>query len=295
MMRRPLLALLLLSVCSTTLFAAEPKAADAPVPLNPEGTILLDKAQGKVLLKTRICLVDGVLEMFACPKQTKEHESIVALDGPAHLVHAGLLALGIEPGRPARFEPEFSPPIGPQIDIFVVWKDAEGKEQRRRAQEWIRHATHRYFEAPLAKVPDGVKLAEGDDSLRYDRMNSLLLWYGTMSDVQREEFLSMSDNQEYQQAVRSLHEQSQPRQMQADFVFAGSAFRRLENGQEVYLAESGSLICVANFGDAMIDINTRSTSSNDAGLLYEPWTERLPPLNTPVTVELIPAGKSSAE
>jgi hypothetical protein len=269
--------------------AADPAAAPAtePVPLNKQGTILLDKPGGKLLLKTTLCLREGVLEMLICPRQSKEHESILTLDGKAQVIHAGLLALGALPGHPARFQPDFVPPKGQKIDIFLNWKDADGKPHRRRAQEWVRHATYRYFEAPLEEVPSGVELGKGDHSLRYDPAVKMLLFFGTMSEMQQKEFLAMSADSPYQKAVRSLYEQGQPRQMEANFVFAGSGFAPLNDGTEVYLAEAGSMVCVANFGDALIDINMKSTASNDAGLLFEPWTERLPPVGTEVTVELI--------
>jgi hypothetical protein len=46
-------------------------------------------------------------------------------------------------------------------------------------------------------------------------------------------------------------------------------------------------VCVANFGDAMIDIAQLSSADN-GGLMYEPYTERLPSRRTAITVELIP-------
>jgi hypothetical protein len=265
-----------------------------PVPLNPQKTVLLDRAGGKVLLKSEVCLREGLLEMLLCLKQTKEHESILTLDAKANVIHAGLLALGAESGTPAQFQPEYKPPTGQKIDVYVNWEDEQGKKHRVQAQEWIRHSTHRYFEAALSKVPDGVVIARDDESLRYDEMNSLLLWFGTMSEAQRTKFLAMSDDAAYRKAVQSLFEQSQRRGMKADFVFVGSAFRTLEDGTELYLAESGSVICVANFYDAMIDINIESSASND-DLLYEPATERIPPVGTPVTVELIPVREEKSE
>ena len=55
------------------------------------------------------------------------------------------------------------------------------------------------------------------------------------------------------------------------------------------MAEAGDIVCVANFGDAMIDITTRSSADN-AGLMFEPYTERLPNRRTAITVDLIPVG-----
>jgi len=258
------------------------------VPLNPEKTIYLEKAQRRLLLRTKVCLREGVLEMFLCPKQTKEHESILSWSGKAKIAHAGLLALGAKSGHPVRFEPDFSPPAGDIIDIFVNWTDEKGQPQRRPAQQWIRHATFRYFEASLAKVPPGVTLGETEESLRYDDIDHKLLFFGTMKPGLKKEFLAMSSDKDYQQAVESLWAQGRFRELEADFVFAGSFFQRREDGTEVYVAEAGSLVCVANFADAMIDINMQSTASNDAGLLFEPWTERIPPMGTDVLVEFVP-------
>jgi hypothetical protein len=79
-----------------------------------------------------------MLEMFACTRNTKEHEAIVSADTKAYLVHAGLLALGAEVGHPVQFQPEFKPPEGTEIDVLVRWKDEHGKEQTARAQDWVK-------------------------------------------------------------------------------------------------------------------------------------------------------------
>ncbi len=43
---------------------------------------------------------DVYLELVACSPDTREHESLVVTPVPPSLIHAGLLALGFEPGRP---------------------------------------------------------------------------------------------------------------------------------------------------------------------------------------------------
>lgn len=281
--------------------APSPAPVDSPEPpksavaLNPEGTILLDREEGKLYLRTRVCLRDGVLEMFLCPRQTKEHESILSLSGRAQIVHAGLLALGASPGHPAKIDPAYAPAAGDRIEIFVNWLDDKGKPQRRRAQEWVRHSSARYFEAPLAQVPAGVSVTgKGIDDLKYDDDNNTLVFFGRMTREKKKELLALSMDPTYQRAIESLFDQGKEKGMEAEFIFAGSRFYRRSDGSEVYMAEGGSLICVANFGDATIDVNIQSTSSNDAGLLFEPWTERIPPVGSGVLVELIPV-KTSKE
>jgi hypothetical protein len=92
-----------------------------------------------VLIDGDICLRQGTLEMFACPRQTKEHESIVAVDVSPHVIHAGLLSIGAEPGTPVRFDP-YRPATGTTIRIMVVWLDEKGNRCSARAQDWIQNA-----------------------------------------------------------------------------------------------------------------------------------------------------------
>jgi hypothetical protein len=44
---------------------------------------------------------------------------------------------------------------------------------------------------------------------------------------------------------------------------------------------------VSNFTNATLDVNGESANSN-AALLYEAYAERVPPLGTEVTLELVP-------
>ncbi len=76
--------------------------------------------------------------------------------------------------------------------------------------------------------------------------------------------------------------------MQEHWVFAGSSFWVNEQtGEKYYQAEEGFLICLANFSTAMLDIPVES--SDAAGrLVFEAFTERIPPLGTRVTVVLTP-------
>jgi hypothetical protein len=173
------------------------------------------------------------------------------------------------------------------IDIVCTWTDEAGKPQRMNARQWVRHVTRRYYEAPLANVPAGVKVGKGQD-LKYDAKNKLLLWFGPMTAEQRDSLLKLSDDKQYQAGIRSFFDSSQSREIAAQWVFAGSGFLEEEGGRQVYMAEGGNVVCVANFGDALLDVTVQSSSSNDAGLLFEPYTERIPPLETEVTVELVP-------
>jgi hypothetical protein len=78
--------------------------------------------------------------------------------------------------------------------------------------------------------------------------------------------------------------------LQHDWVFAGSEFQvnPLEKDKPpLYAANAGDVICVSNFEGAMLDLPINS-SKNNAELEFEAFTERIPPLGTPVTVILEP-------
>jgi hypothetical protein len=156
--------------------SADPAAGEAPVgdttaedqptatSKTPAGLIRLakdydlwiDPKRKLVVIDGRICLREGQLEMFACPKGTKEHESVIALNSKAQFVHAALLAVGAEPGRTVRFNPEYVPAAGPEVDVFVLWKDRDGNKRQVRAQEWVRHVpTKKAMELPWVFAGSG--------------------------------------------------------------------------------------------------------------------------------------------
>jgi hypothetical protein len=260
---------------------------DSAVPLNKNGTVLLDKKGKRVLLKAKVALRQGALEMLCCLKQTKEHESILSLDARAQEVHAALLAIDARPGMPVQYNPEYQAPTGQKIEIFVNWTDETGTAHRAAAQSWVRQAVNRFYVAKMDALPKGLELP-GNTELRFDRKLKELSWYGPMSAAQKKEFMALSNDKEYRAAIESFFEQSQAKEMKADWVFAGSGFYTdEETGKKSYLAEGGDLICVANFADATIDVAIPS-SADDSNRNFEAYTERIPPKDTPVTIELIP-------
>jgi|GEM_PF-887000 len=256
-------------------------------PLNPQGTVLLDRAEKSVLLRTTVSLTNGLLEMLLCLKETKEHESILTLDGEAFAIHSALLALGCQEGVPVSYLPVYEPPAGAKVSIFVTWTDSEGRLRREPAQTWVRHSRFCYYEEIFQELPADLKL-DPESNLRYDATNHVLFWYGPMSDEQRAECLKLSTDARYRAAIQKFYEAGQPRQMNADWVFVGSLFHEEPGFPRRYLAEGGYVICVANFPMAMIDLGASSSSQGRETLTYEAWTERIPPRGSEVLVELIP-------
>lgn len=290
-MREPcrilLTALMLASATSSAIAQDDRPQSGKPTPLNPQHTVLLDRAAGKLILKGEVCLREGVLEMLVCLKRTKEHEAIFSVDTPARTVHAGLLALGLEPGKPVQFSPEYRASSGPVINIYLNWTDANGKPQRHKAQELVRNSVRRYWVQKLERKPADLNL-DPDADLRFDEKRLELLWYGPMTDKQRDDLLKLSADAGYKKAIQAIHQSTQLKLLDANWVFTGSGFTTdPDTNEQFYLAESGDLICVANFATATIDLTVSSSAAND-DLLYEAYTEKLPPVGTQVTIELIP-------
>lgn len=278
------------------LFAEEPAATAAkePVPLNKSGTVLLDVAGKRILLKTKVVLREGLLEMLVCKKETKEHESILSLDAQAYVVHTGLLALGMKPGTPVEFSPKYQPATGQRVDIFLQWTDEKNKRHREPAQKWIRHATQRFYGVEMQKLPDGVVIPK-ESELRFDDVNKELSWFGIMSREERDRLLALSGDPEFRKAIESFYARSQLKLMDANWIFVGSYFHEDREGRKHYTAEGGDVICVANFPSAMIDVDVESSASGSENLLFEPHTPKIPPLDTEVLVEIVPVFEKAVE
>lgn len=118
--------------------------------LDKTAPIWVSSDRKRVVLGGVVCLREGPLEFFACRRGSKEHESVVSLDVAPHLICAALLAVGAKQGKPAKFDPEFVPPTGEEIEIELRWRDAASETVRKvRAQETVRVAeTGREMTAP---------------------------------------------------------------------------------------------------------------------------------------------------
>jgi hypothetical protein len=102
--------------------------------------IWINETSKQVMVRGSVCLTEGALEMFACPLQTKEHESIVAVEAKSSEIHACLVALGFEPGSPVRWQPDYAIARGPKIKIEVKWKTdgPKGQEKSVDAKTMVR-------------------------------------------------------------------------------------------------------------------------------------------------------------
>jgi hypothetical protein len=91
-----------------------------------------------------------------------------------------------------------------------------------------------------------------------------------------------------QQWIRSVISK---KELEHSWVFAGS--RLIPHPEDptrppFYAANSGDLICVCNMPDAMLDLPVKNPNSDPELRVYQAWTDRIPPLDTPVQVILEP-------
>ncbi len=105
--------------------------------LDPVSRAWVDLKKKLVVVDGYVALQMGQLEMFACPSGTKEHESVVGLFTKAYHLHAGLLAIGAKQGRPVKWEPEYQPATGSEIQILALWTDDKGVRQSVDARTWV--------------------------------------------------------------------------------------------------------------------------------------------------------------
>lgn len=76
--------------------------------------------------------------------------------------------------------------------------------------------------------------------------------------------------------------------LQQDWVFAGSSeWRDPDDGKVYYQANGGDMICVSNFGTAMLDLPIASSAEAN-NLLFEPNANTVPKRDTPIRLMMIP-------
>ena len=122
-----------------------PEAEAALAKLKMPG-VDLNLEERSVDVEATVCLHEGLLELVACTKGTKEHESIVAIDARPRHVHTALLLLGAKSGNPAMRrqigEPGDErwvdiPPRGGDVRVFFVYKGKDGKTVERPISDFI--------------------------------------------------------------------------------------------------------------------------------------------------------------
>ncbi len=255
----PLCVLVILLLLLSTATRSDEPVADkeglrepARKPVKLPGMVVDYFEKRCVDLEGTICLEKGLLELIACTKGSKEHESIVALSASAMHIHMGLLLLGADNGHPAMRKPVDEkktrwvnlPPRGDSIDVFLVVRNKEGKLVEKPISDFIARSSERIDEVDGAVIvaPDQAEKRGGE----------------------------------------------QKRDLPHTFIFAGSHLRDNGSGPRQYLADlSGNVISIASFGDELLCLPFHQTQENGA-LMWQVKPGTLPKVGTKITLRLRP-------
>ena len=261
MTRRALLVLLVFSFplpgdCFGEEEPALPKPATKPARKNVKlPGILVDRQNRYVDLASRVCLNEGFLELVACTKGTKEHESIVAVEARPMHIHTALLLLGATNGNPAMRKQVGAeetrwidiPPRGDPVDVFLVFKNTKGEMVQRPVSDFIAKSNERADEIGVNP--------------------------------------NRQENDKANKNTKFPH----------TFLFAGSLLHGDGPGPRRYLAdESGDVISIATFGDEVLCLPFHQTQENGA-LMWQIAPETLPKVGTKVTLRLRPQAKPNSK
>lgn len=89
---------------------------------------------------------DVYLEVIACTPDTKEHESLVVTEARPSHIHAALLMIGLQPGKPgswtwdgagAEAKLNAHDPSGDAVRIELLWTDPAGAARSARPADWM--------------------------------------------------------------------------------------------------------------------------------------------------------------
>ena len=113
--------------------------------------LVIDFQQRCVDLEGSICLDEGMLELVACTKGSKEHESIVAITARPMHIHTALLLLGANSGNPAMRRPIDEggtrwvniPPKGDPVDVYLVFDNSDGKMVEHPISDFVARSEKR--------------------------------------------------------------------------------------------------------------------------------------------------------
>ena len=251
-----LLALALAPALWAVSIAQEQVRAEEPRKRVELPGIVIDLENRLVDVEGTIRVTDGPLELVACTKDSKEHESIVAVAARPMHIHTALLLLGATNGNPAmrravdeaKTRWENLPPRGDTVEVSLVVTSDEGKPVERAIGDFI------------------------------------LPTEGRVDEVDGEVLVAPETHKD--------DAGKPPKKFTHTFVFAGSLL--VENGQgpRRYLAdESGDVVSIATFGDEVLSLPFHQSQANDS-LSWRANPKTLPPAGTKVTLRLRPQNKN---
>ena len=208
--------------------------------------MVIDLEKRYIDLEATVCLDEGFLELVACTKGSKEHESIVAVGARPMHIHTALLLLGANNGNPAMRKQVGEKekrwidirPRGDEIEAYLVFKNSAGKMIERPVSDFITRSKERSDKIGVVENPD-------------KKSNSA-----------------------------SGHK------FPSTFLFAGSHLRANGKGPRQYLADlSGNVISIATFGDEILCLSDVQSNLNGS-LTWRINPKHLPKVGAKITLRL---------
>lgn len=152
--------------------AEKPAVRDVPPPPSappelvedrwrPLGTVMLDAEARLVIATGFVNQTSGPIELMICGPGGKRHESVFVMEANPLDLQTALLLLGLEPGPPRARLGE-GPPLGPVVDIWVEWTDAEGRRQIRPAERFAFNTEKQAVFPPCGWVFTGSVTKDGE-------------------------------------------------------------------------------------------------------------------------------------
>ncbi|MCK5113272.1 MAG: hypothetical protein KAR11_00730 [Phycisphaerae bacterium] len=142
-MRNIILSACMFALAPLLLFGEKPSAETPKSQEAPKGVVkfkhlLVDRDNGVITIDTKVAKSEHGLEFLLCRDRTKEYESLLSTKATGRQLHAGLLMLGLDPGKPAEYDGEkYIPPRGAGLKISLQWKDKDGVQQQVNVDDWI--------------------------------------------------------------------------------------------------------------------------------------------------------------
>ena len=122
-----------------------------------------------------VSLDEGMLELVACTRGGKDHESIITLLARPLHIHTALIALGARNGNPAMHRQVgeqdkrwvYVPPRGDPIEVYLVLKNKEGKDVEHPISDFV------------SRTENGYDGGDGDEDGEVERFPHTFLFAGS--------------------------------------------------------------------------------------------------------------------
>ncbi len=134
---------------------------------DPMPHVRVDVENKVVDIDAKVVLREGEwLELLACARGSREHESILVIDAVPRHIHLGLVMIGAEPGAPLMWrekddEIEIRPAFGPRIGVSIITEE-DGRRVETPADQWVINQETKKL------LPDNVWLFSGAGFVEYE-------------------------------------------------------------------------------------------------------------------------------